>query len=46
LPDTGAEKHGILWIIDESSDDYLYPKAFFRPVALSPAVRRAVLAAA
>jgi hypothetical protein len=45
LRDTAAEKHGMLRIIDESGEDYLYPKAFFRPIALPLAVRRAVLAA-
>jgi len=43
--DADAEKHGLLRIIDESGDDYLYPKAFFRPIALPQAVKRAVLAA-
>ena len=46
LPDRTAEKHGLLRIIDESGDDYLYPKAFFRPVALPQSVKKAVLAAA
>jgi hypothetical protein len=45
LRDAGAEKHGLLRIVDESGDDYLYPKAFFRSVALSQAVKKAVLAA-
>jgi hypothetical protein len=45
LRDLAAEKHGMLRIIDESGDDYLYPKAFFRPVELPTAVRRAVMAA-
>ena len=45
LRDAGAEKHGLLRIVDESGDDYLYPKAFFRSVALSHAVKKAVLAA-
>jgi hypothetical protein len=40
LPDFGAKKHGLIRIIDESGEDYLYPKAFFRPVALPPSVRR------
>ena len=40
-----AEKHGLLRVIDESGDDYLYPKALFRPIALPQSVRRAVLAA-
>jgi hypothetical protein len=29
----------------ESSEDYLYPKKSFRPIALPQAVKRAVLAA-
>jgi hypothetical protein len=40
-----AEKHGLLRVIDESGDDYLYPKALFRPIALPQSVRRAVLTA-
>jgi hypothetical protein len=31
--DPAAEKHGLVRIIDESAEDYLYPKAFFRSVA-------------
>ena len=46
LRDPAAEKHGLLRIIDESSDDYLYPKTFFRSIELPQAVRKAVLAAA
>ena len=46
LADRAAEKHGLLRIIDESGDDYLYPKTFFRAIALPQAVRKAVLAAA
>jgi hypothetical protein len=46
LRDAAAEKHDLLRIVDESGDDYLYPKAFFRSIALPQAVRRAVLAAA
>jgi hypothetical protein len=46
LRDPAAEKHGLLRIIDESGDDYLYPKTFFRSIELPQAVRRAVLAAA
>jgi hypothetical protein len=45
LRDAGAEKHGLLKIIDESGDDYLYPKAFFRSIALPQSVKKAVLAA-
>ena len=46
LRDTGAEKHGLLRIVDESGDDYLYPRAFFRSIALPLAVKKAILAAA
>jgi hypothetical protein len=46
LRDPAAEKHGQLRVIDESGDDYLYPKAFFRSIALPQSIRRAVLAAA
>jgi hypothetical protein len=46
LPDANAEKQGMPRIIDESGDDYLYPKAFFRSIALPQSVKRAILAAA
>jgi hypothetical protein len=46
LRDPAAKKHGQLRIIDESGDDYLYPKAFFRSIALPQSVKKAVLAAA
>ncbi|MGD0334249.1 MAG: hypothetical protein ABSA90_13485 [Xanthobacteraceae bacterium] len=46
LRDQAAEKHGLIRIVDESGDDYLHPKLFFRPIALPQAVKRAVLAAA
>jgi hypothetical protein len=45
LRDADAEKHGLLRIIDESGEDYLYPKTSFRPIALPQAVKKAVLAA-
>lgn len=44
--DAEAEKLSLLRIIDKSGDDYLYPKAFFRSIALPQAVRKAALAAA
>jgi hypothetical protein len=46
LRDPAAEKHDMLRVVDESGDDYLYPKMFFRSIALPQAVRKAVLAAA
>ena len=46
LRDAAAEKHGLLRIVDESGDSYLYPKTFFRSIALPQAVKKAVMAAA
>ena len=46
LPDSDAEQHGLMRIIDESGDDYLYPKGLFRLIELPETLRRAVLAAA
>ena len=45
LRDAAAEKHDMLRIIDESGEDYLYPKTSFRSIALPQAVKKAVLAA-
>lgn len=45
LRDLAAEKHGLIRVIDESGEDYLYPKALFRTIALSQAVKKAVIAA-
>jgi hypothetical protein len=45
LRDAAAHKHHMLRIVDESGEDYLYPKALFRPIALPQSVRRAVLKA-
>ena len=46
IPDGRAEKHGQLRVIDESGEDYLYPKESFVIAKLSQPVRRAVLQAA
>lgn len=46
LSDAAAEKRGLLRVIDESGEDYLYPKAYFRSIALPQSVKKAVLAAA
>jgi hypothetical protein len=45
LRDTGAEKHGMLRIIDESGADHRCPKSLFRAITPPLAARRAVLAA-
>jgi len=46
LSDAGAAKRGQLRVIDESGEDYLYPRDFFVPVDLPQALRRRVLQAA
>lgn len=45
LPDLRAAKHGLIRVLDESGEDYLYPQDFFAPIDLPQPVRRAVLAA-
>lgn len=46
LRDPAAEKHGLLRIVDESGEDYLYPKMFFRSIVLPQSLKKAILAAA
>jgi hypothetical protein len=46
IRDSDAERHDLVRIIDESGDDYLYPKALFRLIELPKTIRKAVLAAA
>ena len=44
LPDAAADKRGYLRVVDESGEDYLYPRAMFVAVDLPSATRKAVLA--
>jgi hypothetical protein len=46
LTDSSAVKHNLIRVIDESGEDYLYPKKFFMPVSFPQSVRKALLAAA
>ena len=46
LRDQSAEKRGLLRVVDESGEDYLYPKTLFRSIALPQSIKKAVLAAA
>lgn len=46
LPDEKAEQHGMIRVIDESGEDYLYAYAAFVPVNLPARVAEAILAAA
>lgn len=34
LPDPEAARHGLLRVVDESAEDYLYPEDFFVPISL------------
>jgi len=45
IADAVADEHGMLRVIDESGEDYLYPKARFVIAELPQATRRAVLGA-
>ncbi len=45
IADPNAAKEGQLRVIDESGEDYLYPTSFFAQIDLTPALKRAVLAA-
>lgn len=40
LPDAEGRRHKLIRVIDESGEDYLYPKDYFVKVALSPAARK------
>lgn len=46
IPDSVALKHGQVRVIDESGDDYLYPKSLFLPITVPASLRKAILKAA
>ena len=46
LPDADALKHGQVRAIDESGEDYLYPKSLFLPITVPQSIRKAILEAA
>jgi hypothetical protein len=43
--DYDAAKHGQLRVVDESGEDYLYPRSHFAEINLPRAIRKAVLGA-
>jgi len=45
LTDKSVAKHKLIRVIDESGQDYLYPAAYFIPIALPKATEKAVLLA-
>jgi hypothetical protein len=46
VPDAKALKHGHIRVVDESGEDYLYPKSLFLPITVSASLRKAILKAA
>jgi hypothetical protein len=46
IADARADKLGLLRVIDESGEDYLYPKESFVTAPLPQSIRRAVMQAA
>jgi hypothetical protein len=46
ISDSMALKHGHVRVIDESGEDYLYPKRFFLPITIPASLRKAILKAA
>jgi hypothetical protein len=46
VPDRSAASRGLVRVVDESGEDYLYPEKFFVEIALSRPVTRAMRDAA
>jgi hypothetical protein len=46
IPDEAAAEDGLLRVIDESGEDYLYPRDLFVPIELPRAAEEALLSAA
>jgi hypothetical protein len=42
IPDAMVLKHGQVRVIDESGDDYLYPKSLFLPITIPHSLRKAI----
>jgi len=43
VPDKQVESGGDIRIIDESGEDYIYPKSFFIPIEIPKKVKQAIL---
>lgn len=46
ISDLEGERLGLIRVIDESGEDYLYPKEFFAPIQLPRQIALAILEAA
>lgn len=42
LPDAAAGRHGLVRIVDESGEDYLYPGEYFIAIRLPQAAEKAI----
>jgi len=42
VADPGASETGMIRVIDESGEDYLYPAGWFEPIDLSPQLQSAL----
>ena len=42
IADVQASRHGQLRVVDESGEDYLYPKTFFAGIKVSPDLAKAL----
>ena len=45
LPDEAAKKFGMIRVVDESGEDYLYPSELFAPIEIPLGLRRQLRAA-
>lgn len=45
LPDAAARKLGLIRLVDESGEDYLYPSELFAPIEIPLSLRRQLRAA-
>jgi hypothetical protein len=45
VPDSDADKHGLIRVIDESGEDYLFPKELFAEIELPQGLKRKLAAA-
>ncbi len=43
LDDAGAESHGMMRVIDEEDEDYLYPASWFLPIELPEKLEEAIV---
>ncbi len=42
VPDSGAEAHGMIRLVDESGEDYLYPRSLFLPIKIPQTISQAL----